>query len=321
MSELATDLPERLAAWKRVDMPFHSDGLSKREIDMVNKLVDASHYLEDVYWRQNDPGGLKLFVTLENAKTPHDQMLRRYVMIMGGRYDLLDKNRPFVPADPMPPGRGFYPPDITREQIEAYVAAHPDKKAEIYSPHTVVHRDGSDLKGVPYHVEWNALLQKAAQGLRDASALSDDQQFAAFLKLRADALLSDDYFQSDLAWMDLKDPKFDIIFAPYETYDDGLLGIKTSYGGAVMIRNQAESANLKLYEKYVPDIQDALPLSKDDLPSKRGLQTPMEVMDTPFRAGDLRHGYQAVADNLPNDPRIHEQKGTKKIFFKNFMDA
>jgi hypothetical protein len=119
----------------------------------------------------------------------------------------------------------------------------------------------------------------------------------------------------------LKDPKFDIIFAPYETYLDDLLGVKTSYGAAVMVRNEEESRKLAVYQKYVPDIQDALPLAAEDRPSKKGHETPMEVMDTPFRAGDLRHGYQAVADNLPNDPRIHEKVGSKKIFFKNYMDA
>jgi len=134
-------------------------------------------------------------------------------------------------------------------------------------------------------------------------------------------LLTDDYFKSDLAWLDLKDPKFDVIFAPYETYLDHLLGVKTSYGTAVLIRNEAESRKLAMYEKYVPEIQDALPLQPQDRPSKRGHSTPMEVADSPYRGGDLRHGYQAVADNLPNDPRIHEQKGSKKIFFKNFMDA
>ncbi len=135
------------------------------------------------------------------------------------------------------------------------------------------------------------------------------------------ALLSDDYYPSDLAWLDLKNPKFDVIFAPYETYDDHLLGVKATYGAAVMIRNAEQSKKLEMFENYVADIQDALPLPPEDRPSKRGLQTPMEVMDSPYRAGDLRHGYQAVADNLPNDPRIHEQKGSKKIFFKNFMDA
>src|SRR5215813_134114 len=160
-----------------------------------------------------------------------------------------------------------------------------------------------------------------AKALREAADLSDDKAFANYLRLRADALLTDDYYKSDLAWIDLKDPKFDIIFAPYETYLDGLLGVKTSWGAAVLIRDEQESRNLAMYQKYVPDIQDALPLEAAYRPSKRGHLTPMEVMDSPFRGGDLRHGYQAVADNLPNDPRIHAEKGTKKIFFKNFMDA
>ena len=121
--------------------------------------------------------------------------------------------------------------------------------------------------------------------------------------------------------MELRNPKFDVIFAPYETYLDDLLGVKTSYGAAVLVRHEAESANLQKFQQWVPDIQEALPLPASDLPSVRGHVTPMEVMDAPFRAGDLRHGYQAVADNLPNDPRIHREKGAKHIFFKNFMDA
>ena len=127
-----------------------------------------------------------------------------------------------------------------------------------------------------------------------------------------------DYYKSDLAWLELKNPKFDVIFAPYETYLDDLLGVKTSFGASVLIRNEEESRRLAVYQKYVPDIQDALPVEAAARPSKRGHLTPMEVMDAPYRAGDLRHGYQAVADNLPNDPRIHQEKGTKKIFFKNF---
>ena len=134
-------------------------------------------------------------------------------------------------------------------------------------------------------------------------------------------LFTDDYYASDIAWLDLQNPKFDVIFAPYETYLDDLLGVKTSYGASILVRNEAESRNLAKYQQWVPEIQDALPLPAADRPSVRGQVTPMEVMDAPFRAGDLRHGYQAVADNLPNDPLIHQEKGTKKIFFKNFMDA
>jgi hypothetical protein len=252
---------------------------------------------------------------------PESRQLARFVWINASRFDLTDGRKPFIGTSAMPEGRGFYPPGLTREGVEQYVRDNPAVKSELYSPYTVVQRDGDQLQGVPYHIVFREFLEPAAHSLRTAASLSLDPAFARFLRLRADALLIDDYFESDLAWMELQDPKFDVIFAPYEVYDDGVLGVKTSYGAAVLIRNQEESGKLKMFQAYVPDIQDALPLCPEDRPSKRGLLTPMEVMDSPYRAGDLRHGYQAVAANLPNDPRIHEQKGSKKIFFKNFMDA
>jgi len=241
--------------------------------------------------------------------------------INASRFDLLDQNKPFVGTETIPLGRGFYPGSLTREQVEQYVKAHPDQKTPIYDQFTIVRWQQDNLEVVPYHVAYRGFLEPAAKALRAAADLSDDAAFAKYLRLRADALLSDDYFASDLVWLDLKNPKIDIIFAPYETYMDGLLGVKGSYGAAVMVRNERESKKLELFQKYVAEIQDALPLAAEDRPSKHGLQTPMEVMDTPFRAGDMAHGYQAVADNLPNDPRVHEQRGSKKLFFKNFMDA
>jgi hypothetical protein len=318
---VAPDLDQRLAHYRPVKMPFDSGGLSARERRMVEKLVEASGELEDIFWRQSDPEALALYRGLAGSTKAEDKKLRHFLFLNASRFDLIDENKPFVGTEPTPPGRGFYPKGLTREQIEQYVKEHPEKKAEIYSPYTVVRRKGAELVGVPYHVAYRTWLEPAARALREAAALSDDADFARFLRLRAQALLSDDYYPSDLAWLDLKNPKFDVIFAPYETYLDDLLGVKASYGPAVLIRNEAESRKLTVFQRYVADIQDALPLPPADRPSKRGHLTPMEVMDAPFRAGDLRHGYQAVADNLPNDPRIHQEKGTKKIFFKNFMDA
>jgi len=319
--QIAPDLAARLAKFRRVEMPFHSQGLSVREVKLLEKLVEASRSLEQIYWRQIDPDALTLHQSLAGSTNPKDDVLRRYLWINASRFDFLDENKPFVGTDPMPPGRGFYPEGLTAAQVEKYVKANPKKKDEIYDPLTVVRRNGDQLEGVPYHIAYRSFLEPAAKDLRDAAGLSDDPAFANFLRLRADALLSDDYLKSDLAWLDLKDPKFDVIFAPYESYEDNLLGVKSTYGAAVMVRNEEESRKLDMFQKYVAEIQDTLPLRVEDRPSKRGLQTPMEVMDTPFRAGDLTHGYQAVADNLPNDPRIHEQKGSKKLFFKNFMDA
>jgi Peptidase family M49 len=277
--------------------------------------VAASHHIESIYWRQSDPEGLKLY------QTTKDEKLKRLLTINGSRFDLIGENKPFIGPQPLSPGRGLYPRGLTRAHIEEYVKQHPNEKDAIYGSYTVLRWKGPKLGAIPYHIEYREFLEPASKLLREAADLSEDAGFAQFLRLRADALLNDDYYASDLAWLDLKSPKIDVILAPYETYLDEVLGVKTSYESAVLVRNEAESQKLDLYQKYVPDIQDALPLAPEDRPSKRGHLTPMEVMDSPFRAGDLRHGYQAVADNLPNDPRIHQAKGTKKIFFKNFMDA
>lgn len=319
--KVVPDLTERLSKWKPVHMPFHPEGLTANEIKVAQKLVQATRYLENIFWRQNDPEGLSLYQQLNGSQHKQDQQVRRFLFINGSRYDLIGENKPFIGDEPYRPGRGFYPADLTRDEVEKYVKDHPDEKQAIYSPFTVIRRQGDKLQAIPYSVAYKSFLEPAAKALQEAADLSDDKDFANFLRLRAKALLNDDYFESDLAWVELKNPKIDVIMAPYETYIDDLLGVKTSYGPAVLIRNEAESKKLEVYQKYVADLQDALPLAPEDRPSKKGHLTPMEVVDAPFRGGDLRHGYQAVADNLPNDRRIHEQKGSKKIFFKNFMDA
>ena len=324
LKAVTPDLDQRLARFKAVKMPYNPAALTERERAMVDQLVIALRQIENMYWRQSDPEGLALYNALEGNKTPLAQKLRHYLFINGSRFDLVDANKPFVGTMPMPPGHALYPAGLTRAEIEAYVARNPARKSAIYSPYSVVTRTGpgnSDLSGEWYHSKFVEFTRPAAAALRKAADLSDDPAFANFLRLRATAILTDDYYNSDIAWLDLKNPKFDIIYAPYETYLDDLLGVKTSYGAAILIRNEPESQKLAVYERYIADIQEVLPLAAEHLPSVRGHVTPMEVMDAPFRAGDLRHGYQAVADNLPNDPRIHEQKGTKKIFFKNFMDA
>ncbi len=322
---------ERAAQWKPVKMPYNKAGLTAREQQMVAKLADACRLLDEVYWHQSDLGGWAMYHTTQS------EVMARLFAINGSRWDLVDNNFPFSGEEPMPPGRELYPMGLTRSAVEKYVAMHPDEKAAIYDAHTVVRSAPLDLAarlsqpvvyGVPeklyaypYHVAFAQWVKPMAEDLRAAAKLSPDPAFAKYLNLRADALLSDDYYASDVAWLDLKDPKVDVIFAPYEVYLDGLLGVKTSYGAAILIRNDAESRKLAMYQQHEAAMQQALPLDAADKPSKEGQATPMEVMDAPLRVGDLRYGYQAVADNLPNDPRVHAEKGSKKIFFKNFMDA
>ena len=323
-SLIAPDIEGRLARFKPVEMPFTFEGMSAKERRVVNELIAACRDLEDIYWRQNNPDDIALYNATAHATDPKVKAFHHYLWINGSRFDQINENEPFYGKEPDPPGRHLLPQGLKRDDIEAYVKAHPEQKTAIYDEHTVVElvsREPLKLKTTPYHVKYHTWLERAAGHLRNAAAASEDHAFAKYLRDRATALLSDDYYPSDLEWVALKDPKVDIIFAPYESYLDDLLGVKTSYGASVLVRNEAESQKLAVFQKYVPDIQDALPLPAEDRPSKKGLASPMEVMDAPFRAGDLRHGYQAAADNLPNDPRIHEKVGSKKIFFKNYTDA
>jgi hypothetical protein len=306
---------ERAARWKPVAMPYRRADLTPHEQQMVAKLAEACRLMDTLYWQQSDLGGLAVY---RETQSP---VLAQLFGIMGSRYDLLDENETFLGEAVMPPGHELYPYGLKREQIESYAAAHPEVKEALYAPRTVIRCAPDHLQAQTYHEAYAEWLRPMAADLREAAKLSPDPAFAHYLQLRADALLSDDYYASDIAWLDLKNPRIDLIFAPYETYLDGLLGVKTSYGGAILIRNEEQSRKLAIYQEQEAAMQQALPLPDADKPSKQGQATPMEVVDAPLRAGDLRYGYQAVADNLPNDARIHAEKGTKKIFFKNFMDA
>ncbi len=325
---------ERAARWKQVPMPYSKAGLSPREQQMIAKLADACRLLDQLYLRQSDLGGYMMFHTTQSP-----DMLRLF-QINGSRWDLVDRNAPFSGEEPLVPGHEIYPYGLKLAQLEQYAAAHPDQKAALYDPRTVIrtapltlpatdsqpvvyNKIPDHLYTYPYHEAYAEWLKPMAADLHAAAKLSPDPAFAHYLDLRADALLTDDLYASDIAWLDLKDPKIDLIFGPYETYLDGILGVKTSYGASILIRNDAESRKLALYQQHEAEMQQALPIPADldAKPSKSGQATPMEVADAPLRAGDLRYGYQAVADNLPNDPRIHAEKGSKKIFFKNFMDA
>src|ERR1019366_3881640 len=214
---IAPNLASQLAKFKPVRMPYDSAQLTARERQMVAKLVEACRALESIYWRQSDPEGLKLYNDLAGSAAPLDKDLRRFLRINGSRFDLIDNNAPFVGTAPWPPGRGLFPSDLTHEEFDRYVAAHPDQKASLYDPWTVVRRKGAALEAIPYHVAYRTWLDPAVKALQDAAALSDDPAFAKFLRLRADSLLTDNYFDSDLAWVSLENPKFDIIYAPYET--------------------------------------------------------------------------------------------------------
>src|SRR6202165_430128 len=184
--KVAADLAQRLARFRRVQMPFRAAVLSAPQQQLVHKLVEACGYLESIYWRQSDPEGLTLYQSLAASHNHRDVELRRYMWINASRFDLLDHNTPFVGTEPMPPGRGFYSANLTRDQVEQYVKAHPEQKASIYDQFTIVRWQQANLEAVPYHVAFRSFLEPAAKALQAAAGLSGDAAFAKFLRLRAD---------------------------------------------------------------------------------------------------------------------------------------
>src|ERR1017187_5567076 len=191
------DLSSRIARWPTVEMPFRSRGLTPRQIKMIGKLVEAARLIDSIYWRQSDPYALTLAAQLKGSRAPRDRQILRYLSINGGQYDLLDGRRSFINGEPAPAGRALYPgganPDATRQGIESFVQTHPESRAELFSPTTLVRPMGADLVGLPYRTAFRAQLLEAARELRDAAALalaqSNDAPFAEFLRARADALL------------------------------------------------------------------------------------------------------------------------------------
>src|SRR4030081_3474751 len=165
--KVAADLSQRLAKFRRVPMPFPAAGLNAREQQLVHKLVEACGYLESIYWRQSDPEGLTLYQSLAAGRNRRDVQRRRYLWINASRFDLLDQNKPFVGMEAMPPGRGFYPANLTRDQVEQYVKEHPDQKAAIYDQFTIVRWKDGQLEAVPYHIFYRSFLESAAKALRD----------------------------------------------------------------------------------------------------------------------------------------------------------
>src|SRR6266436_5656268 len=165
------DLDARLAKFKTIEMPFNRAGLSEREQKLVQKLVDAANRIEQIYWRQSDPEGLKLYVRLEKSNDPLDKKALRFMKINGSRYDLIDELRPFLGKEPAPPGRGLYPKDLAQAEIEKYAREHPEQKSAMYNEQSVLRRDGHKLQAVPYHAVFAEFLNSAAKDLREAAKL------------------------------------------------------------------------------------------------------------------------------------------------------
>jgi len=319
--ETMAKLEGMLSQYAPSEMSFDARKLPAQDQAMLKHLIAASQQIDEIFWRQSYRKAVEIRDRLKVAKDPNSKLLYRLVMINAGPFDRLEDFKPFYGTETMPPGAGYYPEDLTRKEFEDYVAAHPDQRETLLSGLTVVKRKGKDLVAVPYHEEYARWLEPAAKELEAAATASASASFRRYLTSKVKALRDDNYFQSDCDWIDLKDSPYELVLGPFEVYEDQLMGIKTSYEASVAIRDVQESTRLAAYIAHLQELEDNLPYPEADRRKVAGLASPMVVVRDIYRGGDLRVGYQAAATNLPNDPKVHEKKGSKKIFWKNVFEA
>ncbi|KRA33427.1 Zn-dependent hydrolase [Rhodanobacter sp. Root627] len=302
---------QRLASYAPVKLEADLSAFNKRQKKMIALLVEAADSMNAIYWRQSwgDKDALMSRIT--------DPATREFAQLNYGPWDRLNNDKPFVGGiEERPPGAQFYPADMTREQFDQSPLKD---KTSLY---TLLRRDAQgQLITVPYHEAYKAELQKAAGLLREAAKLAQDAGFRKYLTLRADALLDDNYQPSDLAWMDMKKNPIDIVIGPIETYEDQLYGYKASYESYVLIKDQAWSAKLARFAKYLPELQRGLPVPDRYKAEKPGSDADLNAYFAVYYGGDANAGAKTIAINLPNDEQVQLKKGTRRLQLENVMKA
>ena len=286
--------------------------LSENEREMLGLLFEAADIMEDLFWMENYGDKNELMEKIgDNAD------IKKLASIAYGPWDGLDGNKPFVEGvGAKPVGAQFYPTDMTEEEWEAF--ADPDKNSQ----YTMIVRDESgNLKCVWYHDYFEQQIKKAASLLDDASELAGDEEFATYLALRAKALRTDDYLESDMQWMDVRNNNVDLVIGPIENYTDARYGIKASHEAFILIKDQEWTKQLARYAAYVPELQKQLPVPEQYKKEVPGSDVDLAAYDAVYYAGDCNANSKTIAINLPNDERVQLQRGTRKLQLKNSMQA
>ncbi len=307
-----------LAKLGAINMNVDTSYLSAEEREVVNLLIQAANLMSEIYKRQNTPEYDKLRAEVVAKNDP--KLLERFDAFYGP-WDPIEEGAPFFGGQPKPAGAGFYPADLTKEAFDKYLADHPDQKDALTSPYTVVQRQGDRLVAVPYSQAYKQWLEPAAKLLEQAAAKTTNPSLKKFLSLRAKAFRTDDYFESELAWMDLKDTPIEVAIGPYEVYTDELYGRKTAFEAFITLKDPKESQALNVYKGHLRGMEANLPVEERYKNFQRGFESPIAVADQVHGGGDNVPGVQTVAFNLPNDERVREAKGAKKVILRNVLGA
>jgi hypothetical protein len=310
------------AQYAPVDLVVDVSALPEGDRRALALLVEASRVVDALFLRQEWAGAEAMLLRLLDDPTPLGRARLSFFLRNRGPWDRLDHDRPFVPGAPPRPEAGtFYPPGATKEEIARWNASLPETERAIATGFfSVVRRTPQGFVAVPYSVEYQSELALAASLLREAAGATTDPTLRRFLETRAAALLSDDYYDSDVAWMEL-DSAVEPTFGPYETYADGWFNAKAAFEAFVAVRDDAETRKVARLSAELQDIEDHLPMDPAWRNPRLGALAPIRVVNQVFAAGDARRGVTTAAFNLPNDERILREKGAKRVMLKNVQDA
>ncbi len=316
----ADDIEARVAQFVPQTLEADLSQLSDGDRHALDLLVEAGKVIDEVFEMQAWANRAEMDARVDAYEGPHAAAVKTYYAIMRGPWDRLKAWEPWLGHQEHPEGAGYYPEDMTREEFEAWIAAHPEDEEAFRSLHTVIRRKGEALIALPYSEAYAVQIRRVSELLAQAADATDDPTLEHFLRLRSRDLLRDEYFESDMAWMDL-DGDLEVVFGPYETYEDGLFGYKAAFETFLCVVDPDESEALQLYKAELPWLEMNLPIPDEHKNPNRGSESPIRVANEVFTAGDTRTGVQTIAFNLPNDERVREAKGSKKVMLKNIIDA
>jgi hypothetical protein len=320
----APELDKLAARFAPVELKVDISSLSAGDKAAIKKLLEAAVIIDKLQLRQRWSGNEATWEKLKADRSALGQARARYFWLNKGPWSIIDDNKAFMPGvpDKKPEGANFYPEDATKEQLESWMKGLPEKERnDAQWFFTVIRKDDKgNFKTVPYSEEYKADLEKLSALLKEAANETQDASLKKFLNGRADAFLSNDYYDSDLAWMDL-DSNLDITIGPYETYNDDFFGFKAAFEAYVNVRDTKETGKLKLFGQHLQEIENNLPLDDKYKNKQVGAVAPMVVVNEVMGAGDGNMGVQTAAYNLPNDERVISQRGSKRIMLKNIQQA
>jgi hypothetical protein len=318
-----SDLAAKIARFAPTEVTANISTLADADRQALMKIVEASKLIDPLFLRQVWSGNAAMEAKLAADATPAGKELLHYFQINKGPWSRLDHNEVFVPGAPAKPeGAAFYPDGMTKMEFENWQSALPAaQKEQAQSFFTVIGRnDKGTLTSIPYSEAYKEYLGPAAKLLREAAALTTNATLKKFLSLRADAFEKNDYYASDVAWMELDAP-IDVTIGPYETYEDEMFGYKAAFEAYVGLRDDAESAKLARFSGFLQDLENNLPMDPKYRNPKLGAAAPIRVIDVVFTAGDGNRGVQTAAYNLPNDEKVIKEKGSKRVMLKNVQQA